>query len=94
MAQWKIAHIREQGVDLIIVPLERAFGNRPRVTQNEFIEALQLCADSANLAGRIVPVWQEGNSFRFIAPSNWHPFFKSLSWNFIIGNLNKTLTCQ
>ena len=94
MSQWKIAHIREQGVDLIIVPLEPSFGRKSSADQHGIIDGLQQCSISAGLAGTVVPVWREGSGHRFVAQPNWHPFFKSLSWNAILGNLNKTLTCQ
>jgi len=93
MAKFKIAHIREQGIDLIIVPLESSFGNKTQREQSEIIASLQVCASSAGLAGTVVPVWREGNSHKFIAPPNWHPFFKSLGWNQIMANINKELTC-
>ena len=94
MAKFKVAHIREQGIDLIIAPLESSFGRKSSADQNEFIEALQMCASAAGLAGTVVPVWLEGSSHRFIAPQNWHPFFKTFGWNDIIHNINKELTCR
>lgn len=93
MARFKIAHIREQGVDLIIVPLDSSFGNKTQSEQSETIASLQLCASSAGLAGKVVPVWREGSSHRFIAPQQWHPFFKSIGWNQIMASINKELTC-
>ncbi|OZI57655.1 hypothetical protein [Bordetella genomosp. 4] len=93
MAQYKIAHIREQGQDIIIIPLGSDFGNKPSSTQEGIIESLQLCARSAGLAGTVVPVWRVGSRHSFIAPTPWHPYFKSLSWNAIMSNLNKVLTC-
>ena len=93
MARFKIAHIREQGVDLIIVPLYSSFGYKSRNEQDEFIGALQVCATSAGLAGTVVPVWREGSSQKFIAPHNWHSFFKTFGWNDILRNINKELTC-
>jgi hypothetical protein len=93
MKRFKIAHIREQGIDLIIVPLDSAFGRKPRHEQSEIIDSLQACATSAALAGTVVPVWQEGNGHRFIAPQNWHPYFESLSWHDIVANINKELRC-
>lgn len=94
MANFKVAHIREQGVDLIIVPLESSFGRKSDADQNEIIESLQMCANSAGLAGTVIPVWREGSGHRFIAPNNWHAFFRSCGWNDIIRNLNKELTCN
>lgn len=93
MAKFKIAHIREQGVDIIIAPLEHKFGNLSKEEQSDFIAHLQDCAHRAGLAGTVVPAWQEGNAHRFIAPDKWYPFFKSFGWNDIIANLNKELTC-
>lgn len=93
MAVYKIAHIREQGVNLIIIPLESAFGMRSLADQRGVIAALQSCASSAGLAGTVVPVWQEGNSHRFIAPQKWKAYFESLGWNDILRNINKELSC-
>lgn len=94
MATFKIAHLREQGVDLIIVPLKSDFGHKSDEEQSEIINWLQLCARHAGLAGKVVPVWQDGNGHRFIAPNNWHPFFKAFSWDRIMMNINKELTCN
>ncbi|MDH1068459.1 hypothetical protein N5B96_02960 [Acinetobacter johnsonii] len=91
--KFKIAHLREQGQDMIIVPLENNFEHKTSSEQSDFIDALQHYASSAGLAGTVVPVWQHGRSMKFIAPQPWHPFFKSLSWNVVIRNLNKELTC-
>lgn len=93
MATLKIAHLREQGIDLIIVPLESGFGRKSSGEQSEIVESIQRCAHSAGLAGTVVPVWREGSGHRFIAPTNWHSFFKSFGWNDIVANLNKELTC-
>lgn len=92
MSQFKIAHIREQGINLIIIPLESDFENKSNDAQQEIIDSLQLAASSAGLAGTVVPVWRTGRQHSFIAPNRWHPFFRSLSWNQIISNLNKVLT--
>ncbi|WP_374697297.1 hypothetical protein LQZ44_12040 [Alcaligenes nematophilus] len=93
MAQYKIAHLRQQGQDMIIIPLDSNFEHKTSAAQQEIITSLQLCAQSAGLAGRVVPVWRVGSSHKYIAPQPWQPFFRSLSWNAILANLNKTLTC-
>ena len=93
MAQYKIAHIRDKGVNIIIIPLDPSFGNKSRYQQDKIIDALQICAKSAGLAGTAVPVWQIGNNHGFIAPPKWHPFFKTLSWDAILASINKELNC-
>ena len=60
MPRFKVAHIREQGIDLIIVPLDAAFGSKTSEDQQEIIAELQLHASGAGLAGTVVPVWNAG----------------------------------
>ncbi|EKN6017385.1 hypothetical protein [Yersinia enterocolitica] len=91
--KYKVAHIREQGVDLIITPLESSFDNKSSQSQNDFIQYLQGHAESAGLAGTVVPVWLCGSRMKFIAPSGYHPFFRGLTWNSVLQNINKELTC-
>ena len=93
MNKFKIAHIRQQGVDLVIVPLESSFGHKSNQDQLDAIASLQLYARSAGLAGTVIPIWREGAGQRFIAPPNWHSFFKTFGWNDVMANINKDLTC-
>jgi len=93
MPQFKVAHIREQGSDMIIVPLASSFGSRGSTDQNEIISDLQAHAHAAGLAGRVVAVWDDGGGgMRFIAPSPWLSFFTSVSLSWVWHNVNKTLS--
>jgi hypothetical protein len=92
MPRFKVAHIREQGTDLIIVPVESAFGARASSTQQQTIDELQSRAAAAGLAGTVVPVWDAGRGrMGFIAPSAWHPFFRSVNLRFVLQNINREL---
>ena len=93
MSKYKIAHLREQGQDMIIIPLDDSFHHKSNSEQQDIVASLQAYASSARLAGTVVPVWLHGRQMNFIAPRPWHPFFKSLTWNAVISNLNKELTC-
>ncbi|NWE38613.1 hypothetical protein HX875_03960 [Pseudomonas yamanorum] len=93
MTTYKIAHLHEQGQDMIIVPLDGSFGSKSSSDQQEFLTAFEYAAHQAGLAGTAVTIWQSGRTVRFIAPSAWHPFFRSPNiWRLVTGNLNKTLT--
>lgn len=92
MPKYKIAHIRQQGVDLIIAPLDSSFGSKSSSSQDSFIQSLEVYAHRAGLAGTVVPIWLSGRQMNFIAPRPWHPFFKLLTWNDILRNVNKELT--
>ena len=77
MPTFKVAHVREQGVDLIIVPLDAQFGRQTPDQQIRDTGMLQVHANSAGLGGTVVPVWDSGNGrMAFRAPDKWHPFFR------------------
>ena len=92
MPSFKCAHVREQGIDLIIVPVNSSFAHKSDSDQHDTIEAMQLAATSAGLAGTVVPIWNIGNRTVFIAPPNWHPFFKSIAWNDVLATVNKEIS--
>ncbi|HTV58026.1 MAG TPA: hypothetical protein VMJ93_04060 [Verrucomicrobiae bacterium] len=92
MPRYKVAHVKEQGVDLIIVPLDAHYGLEAQNQQEEIRDHLQLRANAAGLVGTVVPVWKDAfGTMLFLAPPNWHPFFKSLTYEQVIGNLNKEI---
>jgi hypothetical protein len=91
MPRYKVAHIREQGVDLIIIPLNSAFHDKNDQEKSEIICQLQTRANGAGLAGTVVPVWDMGNRMEFIAPQTWHPFLRSISWQFVLDKINREI---
>ena len=92
MPEIEIAHIHEQGQDMIIAPLNSSFGAKPSNEQQATIAAIQRAAMGAGLRGRVVAVWQSGSSFSFIAPQQWHAFFRSIDMNWVLANINRKLT--
>jgi hypothetical protein len=94
METFEVAHIQQQGVDLIIVPLKGSFGSKSKSEQETIVSQLQVCAASAGLVGTVVPVWDVGGGrMGFMAPPNWHQFFRSISLSFVARNINRKLTC-
>lgn len=91
---YKIAHIREQGQDMIIIPVNSSINNKTQNQQNELLDSLQYFANDAGLAGTVCLVWEVGGRLNFLAPRPWHGFFSSLNMNFIVQNINKNLTCR
>nr|WP_294563144.1 hypothetical protein [uncultured Rhodopila sp.] len=93
MPSLKVAHVRQQGVDLIIAPLARDFGQKTPQDQQEIIGEIQIRSESAGLAGTVVPVWDSGaGRMSFIAPPNWHPFFRSLNLHAVWANVNREIS--
>ena len=94
MARFQVAHLREQGQDIIIVVVDRSFGHKPKAEQNQVCAGIQACATSAGLAGTVVPVWDNGGGrMAFLAPRQWVPFFQSLTLAHVAANINRELTC-
>lgn len=95
MTKFEVAHNREQGVDLVIVVVGDSFGDKTQREQRQSTNSLQMCASSAGLAGMVVSVWDTGDGrMGFLAPPNYHPFFRSIDWNFIARHINRELTCD
>lgn len=92
MATFKIAHIKEQGQEMIIVPVNPTFGRESRSEQQQTMDALSFAARSAGLAGTVVTIWADGRHVGFIAPRPWHPFFQSAGiYNLVMANINREL---
>jgi hypothetical protein len=94
MPSFKVAHVRKDGLDLVIVPMSPSFGGKSRVEQKEIVDELQMQAAKAQLAGAVVPVWDSGaGRLAFLAPAAWHPFLKSLTLRSVLKLLNRELSC-
>jgi hypothetical protein len=92
--RFEVAHLREQGQDMIIVPLDDDFDDKVDAEKHRTMDALQTYASSAGLRGTVVPVWMaRSGRMSFIAPKPWHPFFSTLSMHAVYANLNKELIC-
>ena len=93
MPKFKVAHLREQGQDMVIIPLESSFGSKTSHDQQAIIADLQVHSRAAGLAGIVVPVWDSGGGrMAFVAPRPWHPFFQSLNLQMVFASVNKELS--
>jgi hypothetical protein len=92
MPSLKAAHIREQGQDMIIFPLDRAFGQKSDRDQLLALGELERRANSAGLAGRAVAFWEGNNGTHFRGPSRWHPFLRGLSMRSVLASVNKKIS--
>lgn len=79
MPSYDVAHLGEQGQDIVIVVVDRSFGSKANSEQSELCASLQGCASAAGLAGTVVPVWEASEGrMGFLAPDPWHLFFGNL----------------
>lgn len=92
MPRFKVAHVKQSGIDMIIIPVDSSFGRKTPGDQQRAMNDLQRRALSAGLAGGVVPVWEEGvGHMGFRAPIAWHPFFKSINLQWVWSNINREL---
>jgi hypothetical protein len=95
MAQFDVAYFKEQGQNMIVIPLDASYGNKTNTEQSKIRNSLEICARSAGLVGSVVTVWDAGGGrMGFLAPSQWQPFFSSFTLSDVARNINKTLTCN
>ena len=92
MATLRVAHISEQGQEMILVPLDDSFGQKTSEKQNAVSAEIQTVAAAAGLRGTVVIVWETGGRFHFMGPREWHPFLRSLSMLQILSWRNRALT--
>lgn len=93
MARFDIVHTRHDGVDLIIIPLKRSFGDKTQAEQIEMIEGFTERAERAGISGAVIPVWNGGGAgtMLFMAPERLHAFLRSIDFEWIAANINKSL---
>lgn len=91
MPRYRVTHLRREGQDMIIVPLDKSFGAKSEQDKKAFIAQLQAYAGSAGLAGLVIPVWEGRSGMNFIAPTPWHPFFQSIGMGYVMENINREL---
>lgn len=71
---YKIAHIRKQRQNIIIMPMAKSFQFASQQDKDDTQRAIQACASQAGLAGTVCLVWEAGRNFCFKAPKPWHAF--------------------
>ena len=95
MPVFQVAHIRRDGQDIIIVPVDRTFGKRSPSEQARIQEAFQRSAVSVEMPGVVVPVWEDAaGRMAFRAPPPWHEFLKSIDMVYVATALNRTLSLE
>lgn len=95
MPTFQVAHLQRDGQDVIIVPVDRSFGKRSPSEQARIQEAFQRSAAAAEMAGVVVPVWEDATGrMAFRAPPPWHDFFKSIDMVYVATALNRSLSLE
>jgi len=92
MERVQVAYINEQGVDLLLVPVDPAFQKHSDTDQLRVCAVLQACATTAGLSGTVVPVWDAGDGrMAFLAPREAHAFLIAIDLGFVVEHINGEL---
>jgi len=95
MPTFQVACLQHDGLDLIIVPVDRSFGKRSATEQARIQEAFQRSAAAENLTGVVVPVWEGANGqMDFRAPATLRDFLKSIDMVYVATALNRNLSLE
>lgn len=95
MPTFQVAHLRRDGQDVIIVPVDRSFGKRSPAEQARIQEAFQRSAAAVEMPGVVVPVWEDASGrMAFRAPLPWHEFFKTIDMVYVATALNRNLSLE
>jgi hypothetical protein len=83
-----VAHLHEQGQDMVIVIMDKGFAGAPPQRQEATISQLQALAKLNGLKGTIAMVWDEGGRMNYLVPQPWHDFFRSITLDDIRARIN------
>jgi len=90
---FKVAHIREQGNDMIIFPLTPEFGQLAGAEQDQELAFLGSRANSAGLRGVAVAVWDLGHGrVAFRGPVSCYPFLSAINMRYVMANVNREIS--
>ena len=95
MPTFQVAQVSYGGQDVIIVPVDRAFGKRSPTEQSRIQEAFQRSATASKLAGIVVTVWEDASGrMAFRAPPALYDFLKSIDMVYVATALNHNLSLE
>jgi hypothetical protein len=88
----ELAHIREQGQNMLLFPLDRSFAQKTSAEKHQILEELQERAHGAGLAGRAAVFWESAGRTHSLGPKAWGAFLSSISLRHVLANINKTIS--
>ncbi len=66
--KFKVAHLREQGQNMLIFPLDSSVHYKSDSDKSKILEELEIRAHAAGLAGGGAIAWEHGRSLNFMGP--------------------------
>lgn len=92
MPSFKVAHVQEQGQNMLLFPLDRSFGHKTPDQQRAIVDELEDRAHVAGLAGRAAVFWECNGRTYSLGPQQWRNFLRSISIRRVIASVNKSIS--
>jgi hypothetical protein len=92
MPRYEIAHIREQGQEILLFALNQSFGHQSEKDQLAALDEFSRRCRGANLRGSVAILWPAGAQTRFIGPQNWHHYLGSINLAYAISRRNRWIS--
>lgn len=92
MRSFDVAHVREQGQNMLLFPLDGSFQHRSSSDQNATLNELQYRANRAGLAGSAALIWESGGRTMTLGPKPWAGFLRSINLHFVLRNVNREIS--
>jgi hypothetical protein len=86
-----VAHLHEQGQDMIVVIMDKSFARAAPPHQEATIGQLQALAKLNGIKGTVAMVWDDHGKMDYLAPQPWHEFFMSITLEDVRARLNAEL---
>jgi hypothetical protein len=83
-----VANFSEQGQDMVIVIMDKAFAQANPNLQEATIGQLQARSNACGLKGTVTLVWDAGGRMDYLVPQPWHDFFRSITLDDVRARLN------
>jgi hypothetical protein len=93
MPSFEVAHLREQGQDMLLFALDGAtFHHKTDNEQSGIVAELEARAHAAGLAGSAAAFWNYGSRGYFRGPRLWHSYLSSINTTWVAMRANKTIS--
>lgn len=92
MPKFIAAHLREQGQDMLLFPLESSFHHKTADQQAAVVEELEARANATGLAGSAAVFWEFGGRGYFRGPRQWQSFLGSINLRWVMAQVNREIS--
>ena len=92
MPSFKVAHLQEQGQNMLLFPLDNSFHHKPEHEQSSIVDELEARAHAAGLAGKAAVFWEHGGRGYFRGPRQWQPFLRSIGVRWVMMQVNREVS--